>query len=423
MVLKKSEVSKSVHAPITYWAVPRPWLITLVAILIAPWLGVAAFWLRPASQTHAGVADAAPVKASHAGKWGDLTLVPIVISPPTELLLTDWGLTRRPIWYFPGASVDMVVQMLQSVGVSAADVAHLQADVRPDPRNSGVVLAPDPAWVRTLTRETRASIYHILAKSELNVNQTQAFRYPGRDLEAWFGSSQISPHTRQLIEPLIYRDGDYMLFSDIELIRTEIGGDEEMRRLSKALFRHPTVIARLSVGRSANLDALVEYWGRGGRRTEIRPLLESVEGGGVDKFIDIIHLLPPFAQSHLYCFPRLSVADLSKSTVVNCLWTSLNFFSPKPDDRFLDTAVALKTLKEDYFIVETNFELGDIGLFLDEEGRVFHSVVYIADDLVFSKNGISAMAPWTLMSLNDVKGYYRWRSENPRLIVHRRKDF
>lgn len=33
------------------------------------------------------------------------------------------------------------------------------------------------------------------------------------------------------------------------------------------------------------------------------------------------------------------------------------------------------------------------------------------------------MAPWTLMPLEDVKGYYRWRSERPRLIVHRRRDF
>jgi hypothetical protein len=167
----------------------------------------------------------------------------------------------------------------------------------------------------------------------------------------------------------------------------------------------------------------VEYWGRGGRRTEIRPLLESAAGGGADRFIDVVHLLPPFAQNHLYCYPKLSAGDLDRPAVVNCLWTSLNFFNPKPDDRFLDTAVALKALKEDYFIVESDFELGDIVAFLDEEGNIFHAAVYIAGDLVFSKNGISAMAPWTLSSLDDVKGYYRWRSENPRLIVHRRKDF
>ena len=155
---------------------------------------------------------------------------------------------RRPTWFFPDANADMVAQMLQSAGVSADDAARLRADARSEPRIAGVVLAPDPAWVRTLTQEIRARIYHILAKSELNVDQAQAFRYPGASLESWLGSSLISPHTRQLVEPLIYRDGGYMLFSDIELVRAEIGSDDEMRRLSKALFRQPTVIARLSVG-------------------------------------------------------------------------------------------------------------------------------------------------------------------------------
>jgi hypothetical protein len=157
------------------------------------------------------------------------------------------------------------------------------------------------------------------------------------------------------------------------------------------------------------------------RSTDIE--LVRAEIGGTDRFIDVIHLLPPFARDHLYCYPKLSVADLDKPAVVNCLWTSLNFFPPKPNDRFLDAAIALKALKEDYFVVETDFELGDIVAFLDEKGDIFHAAVFIADDLVFSKNGILAMAPWSLMSLDDVKGYYRWRSENPRLIVHRRKDF
>jgi hypothetical protein len=423
IVLKKTHEVKSAHEPVTYMAVPRPWFIALVVVLILPWLAAAAIWLKPVIQSGAGVEDSTSTPTARSGKWGDLTLVPIVISPPMELVFTDWGFMRQPAWHFPGANVDTVVQTLQSAGVSASDAEQLRAGARFEPRIAGVVLAPAPAWVRALTLETRARIYHILAKSVLNVDQAQAFRYPGANPESWLGSNLISLRTRRLIEPLIYRDGGYMLFSDIELVRAEIGSDEELRRLGKVLFRQPTMIVRLSVGSSSNLDALVEYWGRGGRRTEIRPLLESVAGGGADKFIDVIHLLPSFVQSHIYCYPQLSVADLDKPVVVNCLWTSLNFFLPKPDNRFLDAAIALKTLKEDYFVVETDFELGDIVAFLDEKGEIFHAAVYIADDLVFSKNGISAMAPWTLMSLDEVKGYYRWRSENPRMIVHRRKDF
>jgi hypothetical protein len=84
-------------------------------------------------------------------------------------------------------------------------------------------------------------------------------------------------------------------------------------------------------------------------------------------------------------------------------WLCLVFWQ-NPDDRFLNAAVALKTLKADYFIVETYFELGDKIVFLDEKGDLFHAAVYIADNLVLSKNGISAMAPWTLMTSRDIIG-------------------
>lgn len=421
MVAKKPNDSKPPHDSIIYWAIPRPWLIALVGLLIVLWLGLVAIWLWPLRRSDPR--EDPPVRNTHVGKWGELTLIPIVISPPRELVFTDWGFMRRPTWFFPGADAEMAARLLQSAGVSADDAARICSEARSEPRIQGVVLSPDPSWVRALVPETRARLYRMLAKSELNMDQNQAFRYPGASVEEWLGSSPISSRTRQLVEPFIYRDGGYMLFSDIELLRSEIESEDELRRLSRALFRQPTVIARLSVDRETNLDALVEYWGRGGRRSEIRPLIESVAGRGSERYIDVIHLLPPFARNRLYCYPELSVADLNKPTVANCLWTSLNFFLSHPDDRFIDGAFAQKTLREDYVVIEADYELGDIVAFLDEKGDIFHAAVHIADDLVFSKNGISAMAPWTLISIDDVKSYYRWRSENPRLIFHRRKEF
>lgn len=423
MAKKKSDDLKDVHIPVTYMAVPRPWLITLLAVLTVMVLGVADIWFRAVSQTGVAAGDATPVTTTRSGKWGELTLVPIVISPPMELMFTNWGFMPRPTWFFPGANAGRVEQMLQSAGVSVAETKQLRTRARSESRISGVVLEPDPAWVRALTPETRARIYHMIAKSWLNKDQALAFRYPGTSLDAWLGSSLISTHTRQLVEPLIYRDGGYMLFSDVALVRAEIRSDDEFRRLGKALCRQPTVIARLSASRTANLETLVEYWGRGGRRTEIRPLIESIAANSTDRSVDVTNLLPPFARDHLYRYPELSAADLDRSAAENCLWTSLNFFNSNPNDRFLDGAVALRALKEDYFIVESDFELGDIVALLDEDGNIFHAVVFIAGNLVFSKNGMSRMTPWMLMSIDDVKGFYRWRSENPRLIVHRRKDF
>ena len=83
---------------------------------------------------------------------------------------------------------------------------------------------------------------------------------------------------------------------------------------------------------------------------------------------------------------------------------------------------AIATLRQDYHIVESNYQLGDVIALLDAEGDLFHVVVYLADDLVFTKNGTSPVAPWTIMPLDRVKDYYRNQSENPRLIYHRRND-
>jgi len=423
MAKKKSDAPTDGHKAVTYMAIPRPWFLALAAVLIVTWFGLIAVWMRAESPVHGESAGAAAATAARVGKWGNLKLFPIVISPPMELVVTDFGFMPGPTWYFPGANADAASRMLLASGVSAPDAARICAAAQPEPRISGVILRPDPAWVRALDRQTRARIYGMLAKTELNTDQAQAFRYRGDNLEEWLAPDLISPRLRQIVEPLVYREGNYMLFSDIELVRAEVGGEDEMRQLSKTLFRQPTFLARLSVDSTAGLDALVEYWGRGGRRTQIRPLLESVAADRSDQSIDVTYLLPPFARNHLYHYPELSAADLDRPMVVNCLWTALNFFQPEPDDRFLDVATALRTLKEDYFVVESDFELGDIVAFLDEKGNIFHAAVYVADNLVFGKNGISAMAPWTILPLEDVKGYYRWRSENPRLIVHRRKGF
>ena len=61
--------------------------------------------------------------------------------------------------------------------------------------------------------------------------------------------------------------------------------------------------------------------------------------------------------------------------------------------------------------------------FVDDEGDLFHVAVYIADDLVYTKNGTSPMAPWTIVTLDYLRGYYKGRATDLRLIYHRRNDF
>jgi hypothetical protein len=320
-------------------------------------------------------------------------------------------------------SIDRVAAFFTSAGLPADAAARLQASARIDPRIGGTAVLPDEDLVLRLTPAVRARLYLQLAQSPHNPAQAHAFRFLGASGDPWLGGSLISHATRALVEPLIYRDDEFQYFADFDLLRRTITDEAELSRLAKALLRQSTVLVRLSVDDASQVDALAEYWGRGGRRTDLRPLLESVAGAGPDAAIDIVHLLPSFARDHMHRYPRLSAADYDRPIIANCLWTALNFFRTDPDDRFLDVGFALDALKRDYYVVQQGFELGDVVAFLDDEGDLYHVAVYLADDLVFTKNGTTPMSPWTVMTLDDLTDYYGSRTAEPRLIVHRRNDF
>jgi len=312
---------------------------------------------------------------------------------------------------------------LSSTGLTADQVARLEATARPDERIRGLTVQPDLSVLRSLDSQVRSRLYLQLARTSLNGDQANSFRFFGTSPDDWLSGSLIAPATRQLVEPLMYRDGDIMHFADAAIVRAEIQDAEERQKLAKTLLRQPTMLVRLAVESDAEVTALAQYWGRGGRSTDVRPLLESVAAPGDDAKIDIVHLLPAFARNRLYRYPRITTADLIKPALANCLWTSLNFFSTDPDDRLLDINAALASLRQDYHVVESNYQLGDVIGLIDGEGDLFHVVVYLADDLVFTKNGTSPVAPWTIMPLQRVKDYYRNQSADPRLIYHRRNDF
>jgi hypothetical protein len=411
-------------------AVPRGWLLAVIALIIVPWVlfGFYIWWREAGAVAARGISNGehhnGAARAAATGPWGHLTVSPIVVSPPLEYIGNDWG-SRSPgpaQWYFPGASAELLDVFLTATGLGPDAVARLRSSARRSPDINGLVVTPDPDLVARLDPQVRARLYGELAKTRLNFDQANAFRFHGSSFATWFHESLISPETRRLVEPLVYRNGDHLHFADVNLIRRQVTDIEELRRLAKTLLRQPTVLVELSVRDSFEVDSLVEYWGRGGRRTDLRPLLESAAAHNGEGSVDIVHLLPTFARNHLYRYPKVTTADLDKPLLANCLWSALNFFNAVPDDRYLDINTALDTLRRDYFIVESGFQLGDIIAFMDQEGNLFHMAVYLAGNLVFSKNGTSPVSPWAIQTVEELKDYYRVRSANPRLIYHRRND-
>lgn len=401
-------------------ALPRHWLIALVVLFAIPWLIVAALLLRGELRSAADDSGM-PVATAEAsrGPWGHLRLTPIVVSPPLEYVPADWGRNAPAEWIFASATPDVVAAFLQSVGLSPEQIARLSPRMRREASIAGVVINPPPDLVRELSPDVRARLYTQLARDSRNFDQAQSFRFIGGSPEEWFGGSLMSAATRQLVEPLVYRDGAFLHFADIESIRAQIASPEERQYLAKTLLRNATVMVHLSVDAAEEVGGLAAYWGTGGRRTDIRPLLESVSDANDERLVDIVHLLPAFARNHLYRYPKLQTVDLTRPLLANCLWSSLNFFEDIPDDRFLDVNYALTTLRTKYYVVEHGYQLGDIVALVDDEGDLFHVAVYLADGLLFTKNGTSPVAPWTIMSLDHLKDFYGRRAENPRVIYHR----
>jgi hypothetical protein len=156
----------------------------------------------------------------------------------------------------------------------------------------------------------------------------------------------------------------------------------------------------LRIGADANVDKLVEYWGRGGRAMVVRPILESVADLPGEHSIAIMGLLPPFARVRVDTYPEVS--EEPNASHRDCHWTALNFFNEQPDDRLTDRPYAAKVISSDYYVIYSGYQLGDLVLFMTGPNEIIHSCVYV----VFTKNGSRPSNPWMFMKLEDMKDFY-----------------
>jgi len=349
----------------------------------------------------------------------------LMISPPAELIPREDGPIRPACWHFPSDTPQQLATLLTGAGIPTEDAAAIVSKARPDPDHVGLVVEPGSDVIRRIAPDARGKLYATLAKDPSNFDQASAYYfYAGRggSIDDWLGSDVVSPRIRALADPLIYRIGEFLYLADIEVVREASGGGPEFHGLVRRLLRQSAVVASLGIDDPDDLDQITEYWGRGGRKTDIRPLLESLADEGAGESIDIAELLPEMPRRLLYRYPKVTMADLAKPQLENCFWTALNFFNDEPDDRFLDVVFAMKTLREDYFLVHDHQQLGDIAVFSNHEMNVFHVAVYLAGDLVFTKNGAFSLAPWTILPIDRLKGPYVGHADDWVVTYYRRKD-
>jgi len=392
---------------------PYPVLWLLGLLLVAPWLILLYLGQRsqPSPAAVPAAAPAGPAAESNSGQiavktgpWGELYYTRILIEPPESLIKTAYPTTHIPVWLFKGYTAESLAALWDSASLSHAQRQFTRAAANFEAAPAGILFRPSREFIEGLSPESRAIIYTALSAFEENPDQHDPYRFRADVADEWFRHSGLPAATVEHVKRLLYRRGSSLVFSDQSLVLSQIPSLQERMLLIKTLARKSTLMVKLRVNANSDIDALDNYWGRGQRSKDIRPLLQSLLRDGAGASIDIIHLLPRVPRSLLYTYP--AAAEPGSTTYLDCHWTVLNFFKLRPDDRYQRLEEVTAAFLNEYYPVMGNPTFGDIIMFTKPDGSVIHSCVFIAGDIVYTKNGASPNAPWILMSLSDVEAFY-----------------
>lgn len=386
----------------------RRGLLGLVVLLVLPWAAV--LW-----QQHAPEASPPPTPLpstgnndsalpGRAGPWGELISSRIVIEPPDSLIGSP-SAARTPItWHFVGYTEERLEALWESAGLSPAQRSELQDPRRREITDQALILRPTDQFALNLSPKARTIIYSALAEFAENPDQNEPYRFRADVADEWFQQCDLRPATVEIVKRLLYHRGTSLLFSDLNLVLPQLDSLAERINLVKTLARKSTLMVKLRLRDTSDIDSLERYWGRGQRSRDIRPILQSLARQGRGATLDIIHLLPRVPRSLLYTYPTAD--DVGNGTFLDCHWSVLNFFKLTPDERFQHLPAVEEAFTRDYYPIAGKPTFGDVVLFTRRGDQVIHSCVYLADGIVYTKNGAHANAPWILMELSDVVAFY-----------------
>jgi len=376
----------------------------------------------PAPVTPAAGSNSAAFYANK-GPWGKLQCFYVFIEAPTEMMDEVPTPDTKTRWSFPASDAGRLPALFEEAGLPKSF-----SDVLLDPAHRIIEegklhLFPPLEMLAAMTPAMRNVIYPELAKLPDNKYHASPVLITTDTVEEWYRTSELPAEIVSGIRRMAYNRGDCIAFSDVPAILNYARSDSEARRIFKACTRTRALMVRLELSKNdTNVEEILGYWstGLGLRRNDIEPIIESIiETEGVDR-LDIVHLLPALTRRLLYTYPD---SEMSREGVLpDCHWSSLNFFNYSPHDYLLDGRLATSSVLEDFQQVDPPYQYGDLLFFVDAlKGDAFHSCVYLADDIVYTKNGRNAFSPWILTKLDDVKKIY-FSGVNGRIQAYRHKD-
>jgi len=369
--------------------------------------------LTPALNTNAHETGRFSVKKAKPGPWGDLEYFPLVLEPPDDFIAQSIDLKQAPqktIWLFKGDRQD-VRQIFVNAGIDDAIIGELFDAPEPLVEENGTVrIIPPDRVIENLTPVQRSKLYPFIGDAvSSNPYYAPYSLHPGGIYHMTRSPSGLRPELIHLISRLTYTQATALQFSDIAYVFSKTQDAHERWRVAKTLQREFSLSVRLHVSPTSDLVALSDYWGAGGRNSMVLPLLKSISKTPGGESLDIVHLLPPTARKLLNTYPQPS-QSYDRSDMPDCFSTSFSFFADEPPGRFLDYVGPV--LNERYEKARQPWQLGDVILcFEPETGKWVHACNYVADGIVFSKNGKSRGRPWILGELNEIIAAYLKKKE------------
>jgi hypothetical protein len=359
------------------------------------------------------------------GPWGQLEFRWIQLETPAEYVSPrEWqpGPTK---WFFDCPTALEARRRLISWGLPDTLLQLLDRASDEDiwePAAGGGYLLPPPALVEGMEPDVRRRIYHQLAQLPNNGLHSGPATFCGGDLAEWFDGSHVPAELIDQVRRLTFETDGVHFFSDLELLLGRCPSDEVRQEFVRCIWRHSTVLARLRLDEGTDYDAVVKYWFPFRRPQSVKTLLRGMASARTDSAVDLVHMLSPMARERLYTFPA---ADDPSAATLNCSWTAANFFNRVPDDRFVDPDTLYESLAQEYYPVASMPAYGDLVAFVSPSSRVRmpHVAVYLAGDLVFTKNGQFARRPWILMPLQQLQAFYGQTVANMQVHMFRRKPF
>ena len=393
---------------------PRKTILALVLVSALALVLTINIWRLHASPEvngkNAFVPAVANLMVGAPGPWGRLLYTDILLDIPDEFVMLQYPQAPPVSWFFKGCDKDEVMNSLQRAGLSPRECEEFARNATWRAANGGIRVEPADKDILGFSPAVRAQIYAILLEIPENAIDLDPVWFRPEAMDKQLAESGLSAGSLRLLKRLLYQSAGCPLwfFIDREVALRQLPNDHERRLFIKAISRKATVMIRLALDKNSDIEKMAGYWGVNGRSKDIVPLMKSLQRIGTGWNPSLVYFLPPFIRDRIYTYPFPSSALAAPKQ--DCFWSAFNAFATEPENRFNDMAYVQTVLDRDYFTIFAPSQLGDIIFLSTADGtEVIHAVVFIADDIVFTKNGFHYAQPWLLMHLRDMVATYTAR--------------